>query len=45
MTKRYTGGKIFTALTYIFLYAPIIVLIVFLAQDSKGEPASQGAAA
>lgn len=37
MTKKYTGGKIFTALTYLFLYAPIIVLIVFSFNSSKSR--------
>jgi spermidine/putrescine transport system permease protein len=35
--KRYTGGKIFTALTYVFLYAPIIVLIVFSFNNSNSR--------
>lgn len=42
MTKRYTGGKIFTALTYIFLYAPIIVLIVFSFNSSKSRTVWSG---
>ena len=37
MTKKYTGGKIFTALTYVFLYAPIIVLIVFSFNATKSR--------
>ena len=37
MTKKYTGGKIFAALTYVFLYAPIIVLIVFSFNATKSR--------
>jgi len=37
VTKKYTGGKIFTALTYVFLYAPIIVLIVFSFNATKSR--------
>ena len=37
MKKKYTGGKIFTALTYVFLYAPIIVLIVFSFNATKSR--------
>lgn len=37
MTKKYTGGKLFTALTYIFLYAPIVVLIVFSFNSTKSR--------
>lgn len=37
MKKRYSGGKIFTALTFIFLYAPIIVLIVFSFNNSNSR--------
>lgn len=37
MKKKYTGGKIFTALTYVFLYAPIIVLIVFSFNSTKSR--------
>jgi len=35
--KKYTGGRIFTALTYVFLYAPIIVLIVFSFNSTKSR--------
>ncbi len=37
MKKRYSGGKIFTALTFVFLYAPIIVLIVFSFNNSNSR--------
>ena len=37
MTKRRTAGNIFTTLTYIFLYAPIIVLIVFSFNSTKSR--------
>lgn len=37
MKKKYTGGRIFTALTYVFLYAPIIVLIVFSFNSTKSR--------
>lgn len=37
MTKKYTGGKIFTAFTYVFLYVPIIVLIVFSFNSTKSR--------
>ncbi len=37
MTKKYTGGKIFTALTYVFLYVPIVVLIVFSFNSTKSR--------
>ena len=37
MTKKHTGGKIFSALTYIFLYAPIVVLIVFSFNSTKSR--------
>ena len=37
MKKKYTGGKIFTALTYIFLYAPIVFLIVFSFNSTKSR--------
>ncbi len=37
MKKKYTGGKIFAALTYVFLYAPIIVLIVFSFNTTKSR--------
>lgn len=37
MTKRKTAGNIFTTLTYIFLYAPIIVLIVFSFNSTKSR--------
>jgi len=37
VTKKYTGGKIFAALTYVFLYAPIIVLIVFSFNATKSR--------
>lgn len=37
MKKSYTGGKIFAALTYIFLYAPIVVLIVFSFNATKSR--------
>ncbi|MEA4894254.1 MAG: ABC transporter permease [Oscillospiraceae bacterium] len=37
MKKNYAGGKIFTALTYFFLYAPIIVLIVFSFNATKSR--------
>lgn len=37
MTKKYTGGKIFTALTFVFLYVPIIVLIVFSFNSTKSR--------
>ena len=37
MKKKYAGGKIFAALTYIFLYAPILVLIVFSFNTTKSR--------
>ena len=37
MKKKNTSGKIFTALTYVFLYAPIIVLIVFSFNSTKSR--------
>ena len=37
MKKRYAGGRIFTALTYVFLYAPIVVLIVFSFNSTKSH--------
>lgn len=37
MKKRYAGGRIFTALTYVFLYAPIVVLIVFSFNSTKSR--------
>ena len=37
MKKKYTGGKIFTALTYVFLYAPIFVLIIFSFNSTKSR--------
>lgn len=37
MKKSYTGGKIFAALTYVFLYAPIVVLIVFSFNTTKSR--------
>ena len=37
MTKKYTGGRIFTALTFVFLYVPIIVLIVFSFNSTKSR--------
>lgn len=37
MTKRYAGGKFFTALTFLFLYAPILVLIFFSFNASKSR--------
>ena len=37
MNKKYTGGKIFTALTYVFLYAPILVLIIFSFNSTKSR--------
>lgn len=37
MKRRNTGGKIFTALTYVFLYAPIIVLIIFSFNSTKSR--------
>ena len=37
MKKKYTGGKIFTALTYVFLYAPILVLIIFSFNSTKSR--------
>jgi len=40
--KKYTGGKIFTALTYIFLYAPIVVLIVFSFNSTKSRSVWSG---
>lgn len=42
MKKKYTGGKIFTALTYIFLYAPIVVLIVFSFNSTKSRSVWSG---
>ena len=37
MKKKYAGGKIFTALTYVFLYAPIVVLIIFSFNSTKSR--------
>ena len=37
MKRQHSGGKIFTALTYFFLYAPIIVLIVFSFNNSNSR--------
>lgn len=37
MKRRYSGGKAFTALTFFFLYAPIIVLIVFSFNNSNSR--------
>ncbi len=37
MKKNYAGGKIFAALTYVFLYAPIVVLIVFSFNSTKSR--------
>lgn len=37
MKRKNTGGNILTALTFIFLYAPIIVLIVFSFNSSKSR--------
>ena len=37
MKRRYSGGKFFTALTFFFLYAPIIVLIVFSFNNSNSR--------
>ncbi|PKM73414.1 MAG: putrescine aminotransferase [Firmicutes bacterium HGW-Firmicutes-16] len=37
MKKNYVGGKIFAALTYVFLYAPIVVLIVFSFNSTKSR--------
>ncbi|MDR1132042.1 MAG: ABC transporter permease [Oscillospiraceae bacterium] len=42
MTKKYAGGKLLTALTYIFLYAPIVVLIVFSFNGSKSRTVWSG---
>lgn len=42
MKKRNTSGNIFTALTYIFLYAPIIVLIVFSFNSTKSRTTWSG---
>lgn len=37
MKKNYAGGKMFAALTYVFLYAPIVVLIVFSFNSTKSR--------
>ncbi|NCB74947.1 MAG: ABC transporter permease [Clostridia bacterium] len=37
MKKKYAGGRIFTALTYVFLYAPIAVLIIFSFNSTKSR--------
>ncbi len=37
MKKNYAGGKIFAALTYVFLYAPIVVLIIFSFNSTKSR--------
>jgi spermidine/putrescine transport system permease protein len=42
VTKKYAGGKLLTALTYIFLYAPIVVLIVFSFNGSKSRTVWSG---
>jgi len=35
--KKFAGGRIFTALTYVFLYAPIFVLIIFSFNSTKSR--------
>jgi spermidine/putrescine transport system permease protein len=40
--KRYAGGKVFTALVFIFLYAPILVLIVFSFNSTKSRTVWSG---
>ncbi len=42
MTKKYTGGKVLTGITYLFLYAPILVLIVFSFNSSKSRTVWSG---
>lgn len=42
MTKKNTAGNIFTVLTYIFLYAPIVVLIVFSFNSTKSRTVWSG---
>ena len=42
MKKRYAGGKLFTGLTYVFLYAPIVVLIIFSFNSSKSRTVWSG---
>ena len=37
MKKKNTGGMLMTVLMYIFLYAPIIIMIVFSFNDSKSR--------
>lgn len=37
MKNKHSGGKIFTAITYIFLYAPIVVLIIFSFNSTKSR--------